>query len=54
MVAAMVALRTYLRQVIGLGMDAEGLKRADAIIDEGVNSAEKCSLAPLTLSSVGD
>ena len=40
MAAAIVNLRAYLRNVIGLGNDAEGLERADAIIDEGVNSAE--------------
>ena len=40
MAAATVNLRAYLRNVIGLGMDAEGLERANAIIDEGVNSAE--------------
>ena len=36
--AATVALRTYLRQVIGLGMDLEGLERADATIDEVVDT----------------
>ena len=38
--AATVSLRAYLRNVIGLGNDAEGLERADAIIDEGINDAE--------------
>ena len=40
MAAAAVNLRAYLRNVIGLGNDADGLERADAIIDEGINSAE--------------
>ena len=38
--AATVSLRAYLRGVIGLGNDAEGLERADAIIAEGINAAE--------------
>ena len=41
MAAQVVALRTYLRNVIGLGNDAEGVERADAIINEGINSAEE-------------
>ena len=40
MAAAAVNLRSYLRNVIGLGNDAEGLERVNAIIDEGINSAE--------------
>ena len=31
-------LRTYLREVIGLGRNAEGLERANAIINEGLES----------------
>ena len=34
------ALRTYLRNVIGLGSNPEGLERANAIIDEGVRAPE--------------
>ena len=39
--AATVNLRSYLRNVIGLGADAEGLERTDAIIEEGVDLAEE-------------
>ena len=38
--ADIAALRTYLRDPIGLGMDATGTARANAIISEGVNSIE--------------
>ena len=36
--AAVAAIRTYLREVIGLGADATGTERANAIIDEGLAS----------------
>ena len=38
MAAALAELRTYLRTTIGLGMDAAGLGRANAIIDEGLET----------------
>ena len=38
--ADIAALRTYLRDPIGLGMDATGIARANAIISEGINSIE--------------
>ena len=38
--AAVNAIRTYLRDVIGLGNDATGLARANAIIDEGLDDIE--------------
>ena len=34
------ALRTYLRNVIGLGNDATGLDRANAVIDEGLTAID--------------
>ena len=34
--AAHAIIRTYLRDVVGLGNDATGLARADAVIDEGL------------------
>ena len=40
MAAAVVSLREYLRNIIGLSGDAVGLDHANAIIDEGINSAE--------------
>ena len=36
--AETVALRTYLREVIGLGANQDGTDRANAIIDEGLDS----------------
>ena len=41
MAANIAALRTYLREQIGLGMDNQGLERANAIINEGLNSIEE-------------
>ena len=38
--AAVAALRTYSRDPIGLGMDATGTLRADAIINEGIGASE--------------
>ena len=38
MAAALAELRNYLRGTIGLGADAAGLARANAIIDEGLES----------------
>ena len=38
--AAVQATRAYLRTVIGLGANAEGTARANAIIDEGLNDLE--------------
>ena len=38
--AALQATRAYLRTVIGLGANAEGTARANAIIDEGLNDLE--------------
>ena len=38
--AAVVTLRAYLRNIIGLGTDPEGLERADAIIEEGIDAPE--------------
>ena len=35
------ATRTYLRSVIGLGNDQEGLERANAIINEGLDDLSK-------------
>ena len=35
--AAAVEMRTFLRGTIGLGMTNEGLERADAIMDEGLD-----------------
>ena len=40
MAAVTVALRTYLRTIIGLGNDVEGLERADAIIGKGIDSTD--------------
>ena len=37
MAAALIELRTFLRQVIGLGQDPEGLEISHAGIDEGVD-----------------
>ncbi len=36
--AAEAAIRTYLKEIIGLGMDNLGTDRANAIIAEGLNS----------------
>ena len=41
MAAAVQATRTYLRVVIGLGNNAEGTLRANAIIDEGLDNLEE-------------
>ena len=38
MAAALTELRTFLRQVIGLGQNPEGLERTNTVIDEGVDS----------------
>ena len=38
MAAALTELRTFLRQVIGLGQIPEGLERTNTVIDEGVDS----------------
>ena len=38
--ADIAALRTYLRDPIGLGIDAIGTTRANAIISKGINSIE--------------
>ena len=38
MAAALIELRTFLRQVIGLGQDPRRLERWNAVIDEGVDS----------------
>lgn len=38
--AAVQATRAYLRTVIGLGVNAEGTARANAIIDEGLNDLD--------------
>lgn len=40
MAAAVQATRTYLRAVIGLGINPEGTARANAIIDEGLDNLE--------------
>ena len=37
----LASLRTYLRGQIGLGTDARGLERANAIINEGLNSIDE-------------
>ena len=36
--ANVIALRSYLRNVIGLGTDAVGQQRVDAVIDERISS----------------
>ena len=36
----MAAIRTYLRDPIGLGMDAQGTEKANAIITEGMSNIE--------------
>ena len=41
MAAAVQTTRTYLRVVIGLGINAEGTLRANAIIDEGLDNLEE-------------
>ena len=41
MVAALIEVRTFLRQVIGLGHDPEGLERSNTVIDEGVDSTNE-------------
>ena len=38
MAAALTELRTFLRQVIGLGQNPEGSERTNTVIDEGVDS----------------
>ena len=38
--AGIVELRNYLQNIIGLGADAQGLERANAIIDEGISSMD--------------
>ena len=38
--ADIVALRIYLRDPIGLGINAIGTERANAIINEGINSID--------------
>ena len=38
--AELPALRNYLRNIIGLGNDAVGLERANAVINEGIESIE--------------
>ena len=37
----MNAARTYLREIIGLGIDADGLARADAMQAEGLEALEE-------------
>ena len=41
MAAALIEVRTFLRQVIGFGHDPEGLERSNAAIDEGVDSTNE-------------
>ena len=38
--AGVVELRNYLQNIIGLGADAQGLERANAIIEEGISSMD--------------
>ena len=40
MAAALATLRNYLRDTVGLGLDAVGLERANAVIDQGLQSMD--------------
>ena len=46
MAAAVQATRTYLRVVIGLGINAEGTLRANTIIDEGLDNLQELHELP--------